>query len=126
MPDNSIETNSVIGSPRRAARDLWRIVGDAELRGLLFFAAILIMVGSIFYMIVEGWDFVEAIYFSVATLTTVGYGDLHPTNDLSRLFTVCYILFGVGFLLSALMRVARLANRPVIKRLNGSRKQKGG
>lgn len=124
MADNSEVSNTVIGSPRRAARDLWRIVSDAELRGLMFFAVILLMVGSTFYMVVEGWDLVEAIYFSVATLTTVGYGDLHPTNDLSRLFTAVYILFGVGFLLSALMRVARLANRPVVKHLNSSRKGK--
>lgn len=113
------EQNSVIGSPRRAASDLIRIFSDAELRGLLFFVAILLAVGTVFYMILEGWDIIEAFYFSVATLTTVGYGDLHPTSDVSRLFTAAYILTGIGFILSTVMTMARLANRPVVRRLNG-------
>lgn len=126
MSNNSAEENTLIGNPRRAVRGLWRIISDAELRGLLFFAVILLTVGIVFYMVVEGWDVVEALYFSAATLTTVGYGDLYPTSDLSRLFTVGYIFLGVGFFLSAVMRVARLANGTVVKRLNGSRKRKRG
>ena len=47
-----------------------------------------------------------SFYFSVATLTTVGYGDLHPTYDLSRVFTAFYLLFGVGTTLAAITVIA--------------------
>jgi potassium channel subfamily K, other eukaryote len=41
------------------------------------------------------WTFVDSIYFSITTITTVGYGDLHPTTPLSRLFTSIFALVGV-------------------------------
>jgi hypothetical protein len=124
MQKNDEESNVVIGNPRRAALDLWSVISDAELRGLLFFVGILLLIGTTFYTTVEGWGVVTSLYFSIATLTTVGYGDLYPSDDVSRMFTAVYVLVGVGFLLSAVMRVARLANRPVINRLNGTHKQK--
>jgi voltage-gated potassium channel len=40
-------------------------------------------------------------------LTTVGYGDLHPTTDSTRLFTIVYILLGVGVLVALLASVAQ-------------------
>lgn len=68
-------------------------------------------------MVVEDWDIIEALYFCVTTLTTVGYGDLHPTSDISRAFTVLYSLIGIGFVLSLLTVVARQANKPLADRL---------
>lgn len=48
------------------------------------------------YRWLEGWSTINALYFSVVTLATVGFGDLHPTTDVAKLFTVVYILFGLG------------------------------
>jgi hypothetical protein len=55
----------------------------------------LIGIGTISFKILEGWTWIQCFYFSVSTLTTVGFGDLHPTSDGSRLFTAFYILVGV-------------------------------
>jgi hypothetical protein len=63
---------------------------------------ILIALGTIVYKFLEDWTWVQSFYFSVTTLSTVGYGDLHPTTDGSRLFTAFYILLGVAIVLSAL------------------------
>lgn len=41
-------------------------------------------------------SFVDAIYFSMVTLTTVGYGDLFPSTPGTRLFTCFFVTFGVG------------------------------
>ena len=38
----------------------------------------------------------DAIYFCVVTLGTVGYGDITPTTDVGKIFTVFYIIFGLG------------------------------
>lgn len=57
---------------------------------------ILLILGTVFYSFQEGWSYIDAFYFSVVTLTTVGYGDLHPTTTASKLFTVVYIFIGVG------------------------------
>src|SRR3989344_693926 len=66
--------------------------------GLMIYA-LLIIFGTIFYQIVERWNWLDSLYFSVITLATVGYGDLHPTQDISKVFTMIYVLVGVGFFL---------------------------
>ena len=47
-------------------------------------------------------DWIQSFYFSVVTLTTVGYGDLHPTTEVSRLFTALFVLLGVAIVLVSL------------------------
>jgi len=44
-----------------------------------------ISMGTIVYQRIENWDWIQAFYFSVTTLTTVGLGDLAPTTNLARL-----------------------------------------
>jgi hypothetical protein len=71
---------------------------DPEGKVLVTFAVGTVAVGTVAYMAIEGWTAVDALYFSVVTLATVGFGDLHPTTDVGKLFTVAYILFGIGIL----------------------------
>ena len=56
----------------------------------------LIVIGTISYHFLEDWSWTESFYFTVCTLTTIGYGDLHPTTDPSRIFTAIFALAGVG------------------------------
>jgi voltage-gated potassium channel len=64
-------------------------------------------IGSGFYMLVEGWSVLDAVYFSVVTLATVGYGDLSPTTAPGKLFTIAYIVAGIGLLAGFANAVAR-------------------
>lgn len=63
-------------------------------------AATLIAGGSVFYHHVEGWRWLDSVYFSVVSLLTVGYGDITPKTDLGKLFTMGYLIVGVGVLAS--------------------------
>jgi len=72
--------------------------GDAEFRSLAYLVLITLASGTIFYSSVEGWSVVDAFYFSVTTLTTVGLGDLAPSTKLGKLFTVLYIFVGIGII----------------------------
>jgi hypothetical protein len=67
----------------------------------------MIALGTIAYKFLERWSWVQSFYFSVTTLSTVGYGDLHPTTEGSRLFTAFYILSGVAIALSALAIIGK-------------------
>ena len=59
-------------------------------------------VGTVLFHTLEPWTWIEAFYFSVVSITTVGYGDLMPSNDITRLVTALYILTGVGIGISSL------------------------
>ena len=59
-------------------------------------------IGTVLFHRLESWNWIQSFYFSVVTITTVGYGDLVPTSDASRLFTAIYILIGVSIGVAAL------------------------
>jgi hypothetical protein len=84
-----------------------RMLRDPETRGSAFLVLSLFAVGTAFYAIVEGWSLVDAFYFSTMTLATVGFGDLAPTSAGSKLFTVVYVLTGVGILVAFFSELAR-------------------
>jgi voltage-gated potassium channel len=54
------------------------------------------IIGAVFYHLVEGYSYIDAIYFTAMTLTTVGYGDFTPITPLGKLFTAAYAFVGVG------------------------------
>jgi voltage-gated potassium channel len=65
---------------------------------LIAAALFVLVVGTIFYHLEEHLSWVDAYYFSVITLTTVGYGDIVPHTPAGKIFTTFYILFGVGII----------------------------
>ena len=87
----------------RAIAAVWR---DPETKALPVVAGVLVLTGTIFYWRFEDWTIIQALYFSVVTLTTVGYGDLTPTSDGTQIFTIIYILTGLGVLVALLASVA--------------------
>ncbi len=67
---------------------------------------ILYIVGAFFYHSVEGWSWLESIYFMTVTFTTVGYGDIVPKTDYGRLFTIIVIWAGISTALFLLYNLA--------------------
>ena len=61
--------------------------------------------GTAFYCNVEGWSFIDAIYFAVVTFTTVGYGDVKPLLDGSKIFTCIYMIIGISMVAISIIRV---------------------
>lgn len=71
---------------------------DEQFRALLVWVVIVIAGGTIFYSRVEGWRTLDALYFTVITLTTVGYGDFAPQTDAGKIFTMVYIFVGISLI----------------------------
>jgi voltage-gated potassium channel len=55
----------------------------------------LILLGAVVYHLIEGLPFLDALYLTVMTLSTVGYGDLVPRTDSGKLFTIVLVVGGV-------------------------------
>jgi len=62
----------------------------------LCFLLIIISMGTIGYHLMEGWSFLDALYMTVITLATVGYGEIHPLSTGGRIFTIFLIFSSVG------------------------------
>ncbi len=60
---------------------------------------VLIAAGTAGYMLIEGWGVLDALYMTVTTLATVGYGEVHPMSTLGRIYSVILIILGVAFFL---------------------------
>lgn len=73
---------------------------------MLFLADLL--VGTFGFMLTEGISFGNAIYFSIVTITTVGYGDIHPVTTAGKILAVALIITGVGTFLGVVANVAEI------------------
>ncbi len=73
---------------------------DKDYRDLLFTTLFIIVIGSTVYHYLEGWNWVDCVYFCIITLTTIGYGDFSPQTPEGKVFTIFYILLGIGIILS--------------------------
>lgn len=112
----------------RAMAAVWR---DPETKALPIVAGALLFSGTLFYWRVEGWTIVESLYFSVVTLTTVGFGDFTPTTPGAQIFTIFYILTGIGVFVALLASVAQQyiaqkSESPARERLSGRRQRRQG
>ncbi|QJF51966.1 potassium channel family protein [Roseobacter ponti] len=76
-------------------------------RAGLALAVLLLLSGTLFYRSIEGWSWVDSLYFSATTMSTVGFGDLSPQTDAGKLFTVLYIFVGVGVFVALFAQFAR-------------------
>ena len=87
----------------------WNVLDDHVYKVLAGSAAALIVVGTVVYRLLEDWSWVDAVYFSVVAVTTVGFGDLTSSTDASKLFTVVYVLMGISIITAYLH--ARMGRR---------------
>jgi len=82
----------------RFFRSIWAGLKDKEFRALFIWVVIVIAIGTVFYSQVEGWRPLDALYFTIITLTTVGYGDFAPQTDQGKIFTMVYIFVGISLI----------------------------
>lgn len=80
-------------------------------------AAGVVVVGTVGFMWIESWAFVDALYMTVITLSTVGYGEVQPLSPAGRIFAVALIIGGVATLGYALGAVAQWVSEAPLQRL---------
>ncbi len=92
----------------RVIRSNWK---DPEFRALFMIFVFLLAGGTWFYSVVEGWSVLDALYFSMVTMTTVGYGDFSPKTPSGKLFTIAYLAVGIGVFVSLAGKLAIVASQ---------------
>jgi voltage-gated potassium channel len=73
-----------------------------QFRVLLGLAGTIIVGSTVFFHFVEGWNWVDSYFFTVVTISTVGYGNFVPVTVLGKLGTTVLIFLGIGVVAVAL------------------------
>lgn len=70
---------------------IWR-----ELRAPLIALGVVFVIGVVGYRAMAGWTWIDAAWMALITITTIGYGEVHPLTEAQRLFGLVYIVAAVG------------------------------
>jgi voltage-gated potassium channel len=94
-----------------------------RLKIFLVLFIVIIVLGTLGFMLIEEKPIIEAVYFVIVTMATVGYGDIHPVTQLGRVFTIFLIVTGVGTFLGVIanlteMMLAKREIESLMKKLN--------
>lgn len=85
-------------------------------------AFIILVIGTLGYMFIEGWNFMDALYMTVITISTVGYGEVRQVDHVGRIFTIFIVLTGVGFSLYVAGAVVQFMVEGRIRQIMGRRR----
>ncbi|SFM29828.1 Ion channel [Methanolobus profundi] len=97
---------------------LFRMLKQPEFRSFFLLVLFTLTFGTVVYHSVEGWRWIDSLYFSVITLTTIGYGDLAPVTDIGKIFTILYVFVGLGILLGFVNASGEYFRKQQIERMS--------
>lgn len=87
---------------------LFMLISLRNTRLLLLLPIAVLAVGTSGFMVLEGLYFTDALYFTIVTISTVGYGDITPTNVASKIFSIVLIVIGIGTFLTIITNVTQI------------------
>jgi len=79
-----------------------------QLKSSFIALILLVFIGTIGYVALEGWPFLDALYMTVTTITTVGYMEVHALSSAGRIFTLLLIVSGVTVLFYTVGKIAQV------------------
>ncbi|QMV41475.1 potassium channel family protein [Cohnella cholangitidis] len=91
----------------RLLKGIRRSFKDKNFQVLFILILLMLVSGTLFYTGEEGLGVVDALYFCITTLSTVGHPDFEPQTTLGKIFTMIYIVVGTGLFLGLMFYVAR-------------------
>lgn len=68
---------------------------SSKINKILFLVVSILTIGTFGYMFLSGYNFVDALYMTVITVTTVGFGELQPFSSEEKVFTIFLILTSI-------------------------------
>jgi len=74
---------------------------------IVYALIIVVAIGIVGYMTIEGWSFLDSLYMTITTLSTVGYKEVHELSFSGRIFTIVLIIGGVGIMFYGLTTVVQ-------------------
>jgi voltage-gated potassium channel len=95
---------------------------ETRFRLMLLVLVVIFGTGTVGYMLIEDWHFLDALYMTAITLATVGFREVHALSPQGRIFTVLLIIFGVGGVAYTIGTLAQLLVEGELQEFLGRRK----
>ena len=92
-----------------------------RLKSGLILLAVVIAGGTVGFHLIEQWPFLDCLYMTAITISTVGFGEIHPLSPTGKVFTIFLILGGVGTMAYAVSVVAETIVHRQVRLLTGRR-----
>lgn len=83
---------------------------------------VLLIIGILGYMMIEGFTLTEAVYMTIITMSTVGYQEVRPLSELGMWFTISLIITSLGIFAFAIALISRRFVDVVISNINKNKK----
>ncbi len=93
-----------------------------KLRPVIGLLVSILIIGTLGFHFIERWNFLDSFYMTLITITTIGYGEVHPLSTLGRVFDICVILLGVGTAAYAFAEIAGFIVGGELRDLLGKRR----
>jgi hypothetical protein len=90
---------------------LFDVLKDPDSRPVFYWAGAMLLAGMLIFHFLEGWSYLDALYFCVISATTIGYGDFVPTTPLAKIFAILYNINAIVMLLAIFDRVRIVRSR---------------
>lgn len=116
-PIKNVEKEISIYRPIRSLL-LTDVVSERDSWPVLGWALVTLLLGTVVYHWIEGWSYLDSLYFCVISLATIGYGDLTPTTDLGKIFTIVYVINGIVILLAVFDRIRTVRTQRIAGNLD--------
>ncbi|GLC90243.1 ion channel [Lysinibacillus piscis] len=99
---------SFILSTKRLLVGLWKAFKQPQFLSLFTTLFLIVLSGTLFYKGVEGWYWLDAMYFAVVSLIPTGVETgLYPTSQYAKIFTMIYLVIGTGVMFITLIMLGR-------------------
>ncbi len=95
------------------------LVEPGRFKNAFILIALIVVLGTMGFHAIEGWNLLDATYVTVTTISTVGYGDFHPRTTEGKVFTIVLVFFGVGAMLYTVSLAAQTFVEGTMRELLG-------
>lgn len=91
----------------RLAKAIYAAFRSTQVQALIIICALLALAQAAVFMRIEGWRFLDAFYFSVVSMATVGYGDFVPRTPLGKIAALAFLMVGIGIFVLTVASIAQ-------------------
>lgn len=100
------DPRSIAYSYIRMAKAIAAAFQNPNVIAALTVLGVIAFTSALVYMLLEGWSFLDALYFCIVTMSTVGYGDFSPHTALGKIYTIFFLFVGIGIFVLAVTAIA--------------------